>query len=57
MMNKNFNPRTREEIMAWLNRAREIKEARQKEAHAKWEERQRRKLAAEKSGYYDLEWV
>lgn len=49
--------RTREEILAWLERGRQIKELRMREAREKWEERQREKAEAAKSGYYDLEWV
>lgn len=49
--------RTREEILAWLERGRQIKIRRQKEAQAKYAERQRRKKEAAESGYYDLEWV
>ncbi len=48
---------TREDVLAWLERGREIKEKRLKEAQAKYAERQRRKAEAAKSGYYDLEWV
>ena len=49
--------RTRDEILAWLERGRQIKARRLKEAQAKYAERQRRKKEAAESGYYDLEWV
>ena len=49
--------RTRDEILAWLERGRQIKAKRLKEAQAKYAERQRRKKEAADSGYYDLEWV
>jgi hypothetical protein len=47
---------TREEFLALLDRGRKIKEKRQKEAEAKYAERQRRKKEAAESGYYDIEW-
>lgn len=49
--------RTREEILAWLNRAKERKEAKEKQIRAEWKERQLLKKQAEESHYYDLEWV
>lgn len=49
--------RTRDEILAWLERGRQIKARRLKEAQAKYVERQRRRKEAAESGYYDLEWV
>ena len=48
---------TREDFLAMLERGRQIKERRIKEAQAKFAERQRRKQEAVESGYYDLEWV
>ena len=49
--------RTRDEILAWLERGRQIKAKRLQEAQTKFAERQRRKKEAAESGYYDLEWV
>lgn len=49
--------RSREEVLAWLDRARQRKEARAKEIRAMWAERQRLRKEAEESHYYDLEWV
>lgn len=48
---------TREDILALLARGREIKERRQREAEAKYAERQRRKKEAAESGYYEIEWI
>lgn len=48
---------TRANFLALLERGRQIKERRMKEAQAKYAERQRRKKEAAESGYYDLEWV
>lgn len=48
---------TREDFLALIERGRQIKEKRMKEAQAKYAERQRRKKEAVESGYYDLEWV
>lgn len=48
---------TREDFLALLERGRQIKDKRLKEAQAKYAERQRRKKEAADSGYYDLEWV
>ena len=48
---------TREDFLALLERGRQIKDKRLKEAQAKYAERQRRKKDAADSGYYDLEWV
>lgn len=48
---------TREDFLALIERGRQIKERRMKEAQAKYAERQRRKREAVESGYYDLEWV
>ena len=49
--------RSREEVLAWLDRARARKEAREKEIRAMWAETQRLKKAAADSHYYDLEWI
>ena len=49
--------RTREEILAWLQQARERKEAFQRRVNEEWEARQRSKQAAAETGYYDIEWV
>lgn len=48
---------TREDFLALLERGRQIKARRQKEAEEKFAERQRRKKEAAESGYYDLEWI
>ena len=48
--------RSREEIIAWFNAARERKEAWARRMKAQWaEERRQQKEAADKH-YYDLEW-
>ncbi|MCR5199420.1 MAG: hypothetical protein K6D55_11680 [Prevotella sp.] len=49
--------RTKDEILTWLNAARQRKEAWEKKVDAKFAERLRSKKAAADSGYYDLEWV
>ena len=49
--------RTREEILAWLQHARERKEAFQLKVSEEWEARQRSKKAAAETGYYDIEWI
>ena len=49
--------RTREEILAWLQHARERKEAFQLKVSEEWETRQRSKKAAAETGYYDIEWI
>lgn len=54
MVNKQ---RTREEILAWLQQARERKETFQRRVSEEWEARQRSKKAAAETGYYDIEWV
>ena len=48
---------TREDVLAWLRRGREIKERRKKELQEWYAEQQRRKKEAMESGYYDIEWV
>lgn len=52
-----YKSRTREEILAWLQQARERKEAFQRRVNEEWKARQRSKKAAAESGYYDIEWV
>ena len=49
--------RTREEILAWLQEARERKQAFQHKVEAEWQARQQSKKVAAESGYYDIEWV
>jgi predicted Fe-S protein YdhL (DUF1289 family) len=49
--------RTREEILAWLQEARERKQAFQRKVEAEWQARQQSKKAAAESGYYNIEWV
>ena len=49
--------RTREEILAWLDEARQRKAAWQSKVQAEFAERERRRKEAAESGYYDLEWV
>ena len=49
--------RTREEILAWLDAARQRKEAWQEKVRAEFAERDRLRKEAAESGYYDLEWV
>ena len=48
---------TREDFLALLERGRQIKARRQKEAEEWYAERQRRKKEAAESGYYDIEWI
>ena len=49
--------RTREEILAWLQEARERKHAFQKKVEAEWQARQQGKKDAAESGYYNIDWV
>ena len=49
--------RTKEEILSWLDAARQRKEAWEKKVDAKFAARLQSKKAAAESGYYDLEWV
>lgn len=49
--------RTREEILAWLQEARERKQAFQRKVETEWQARQESKKAAAESGYYNIEWV
>ena len=56
--NETVKPKwTREDFLALLERGRQIKARRLKEAQTKYAERPRHKKEAEESGYYDLEWV
>ena len=49
--------RSREEILEWLQQARERKESFQRRVNEEWEARQHSKKAAAETGYYDIEWV
>ena len=49
--------RTREEVLAWLDAARQRKAAWQEKVRAEFAERDRLRKEAAESGYYDLEWV
>lgn len=50
--------RTREEILAWLDRARKRKEQHQRELQEEFAEEERRKQKElGPGGYYDLEWI
>ena len=51
----NNKRRTREEILAWLQQARERKDAFQKETNEWWQARQKGLKEAEESGYYNIE--
>ena len=51
-----FKPRSREEILAWLQHAREIKERKQREAEEMYAEQQRRKKEVAESEYYNFDW-
>ena len=51
------NMRTREEILAWLSRAKQRKLAWENEMQKRWAEEERLKKAAEDSHYYDIEWA
>ena len=48
--------RTREEIIAWFNAARERKEAWAQRMKAQWAEERRQQKEAAENHYYDLEW-
>ena len=54
---KSIQSWTREDFIALINRGREIKTMRQREAKERWQQRQQMKKIAAESGYYDLEWV
>ena len=49
--------RSKEEVLAWLQQAKDRKVAFQRRVKEEWESRQLSKKAASESGYYDLEWV
>ena len=55
--NSDVPVRTREEILAWLDRARKRKEQHQREAEEEYAERQRRIKEMMESDYYQIEWV
>ena len=55
--NPDAPPRTREEILAWLDWARQRKEQHQREAEERYAERQRRVKELMESEYYQIEWV
>ena len=50
-----YTQRTREEILEWWRRARERKEAFQRETDEWWQTRQKGLKEAEESGYYKFE--
>ena len=56
-MVNNVKKWTRSDFLALLERGRQIKARRQKEAEEWYAERQRRKKEVAESGYYDLEWI
>ncbi len=49
--------RTREEIIAWLDAARQRKLAWEKQIESKWAEEEAQRKAAADSHYYDIEWA
>ena len=49
--------RTREEVLAWLDAARQRKAAWEKRIDEKFSVRAKHKREAAESGYYDLEWA
>ena len=51
-----FQPRSREEILAWLQHARDIKARKQREAEEQYAERQKRMKELEESDYYNFDW-
>ena len=53
-MGMNVKERTREEVLTWLQQARERKDAFQRETNEWWQARQRGLKEAEESGYYDF---
>ena len=50
-----YQSRSREEIIAWWRKARERKEAFQRETDEWWQTRQKGLIEAEASGYYKIE--
>ena len=53
-MGMNVKERTREEVLAWLQQARERKDAFQRETNEWWQARQRGLKEAEEPGDYDF---
>ena len=51
---RTYKRRTREEVMAWLQRARERKEAKKKKANELFAEEERLRKEAADSHYYDI---
>ena len=51
-----LQPRSRDEVLAWLRNAREIKERKQQEAERRYAVRQQRIKDLEKSSYYNFDW-
>lgn len=49
--------RTKEEVLSWLEAARQRKKAWEERVGAKFAKRLQSKKAAAESGYYDLEWT
>ncbi len=49
--------RTREEIIAWLDAARQRKLDWEKQIEAKWAEEEAQRKVAIESHYYDIEWA
>lgn len=49
--------RTREEVLAWLQQARNRKESFQRETNEWWQARQKGLKEAAESGYYNIEMV
>ena len=54
MTTTNYKQRTREEVMAWLQKARERKDAFQKRANEIFAEEERLRQQADDSHYYDI---
>ena len=53
---RTYKRRTREEVQAWLQQARERKEAFQRETEKWWQTRQKNLKEAEASDYYSFDW-
>ena len=51
-----YKSRTREEIVAWFNAARQRKERWAEKMRARWAEEDRLRKQASESHYYDIEW-
>ena len=54
---RSYKRRTREEVMDWVQRARERKEKWEQKMQAKFAEEERLRKEAEEKHDYDLEWV